>query len=226
MSVFGRYADWYDLFYADKDYRAEAVFVDRTLRAHGAVGGGLLEIGCGTGAHARWLATRGWRICGIDASEGMLARARRRFAEASVEHPRAAEFLLGDARSFELGRRFDAAVSLFHVMSYQAEPSELARAMMAVRRHLHSGGLFLFDFWYGPAVLAQMPETRLRTVENDRYCVVRKATPTLHEERQVVDVRYDFEVTDKANDSREVLDEIHREGQLLCATIWRSSTVE
>lgn len=210
MSVFGQYADWYDLFYGDKDYRAEAVFVDRTLRAHGAVGGSLLEIGCGTGAHAQWLVTLGWRVCGIDCSEDMLAQACRRFSRLPAAQSEAGEFRQGDARDFDLGRRFDAAVSLFHVMSYQAEPGALDAALRAARRHLHTGGLLMFDFWFGPAVLAQKPEARSRTVEDRHYRVVRQATPTLHEDRDWVDVAYRFNVRDKRDGSRRELDELHR----------------
>lgn len=219
MSVFGRYADWYDLFYADKDYRAEAAFVDRTLRTHGAAGGSLLEIGCGTGAHARWLVALGWQLCGIDRSEDMLAQARQRFARLPAEQSRQVEFRRGDARDFELVRRFDAAVSLFHVMSYQAEAGEIEAALRAARRHLRDGGLFLFDFWFGPAVLAQRPEARLRTVENDRYRVVRKATPALDDDRRIVDVRYDFDVLDKRDGKHAALDELHRMRYLFAGEI-------
>lgn len=206
MSVFGRYADWYDLFYADKDYRAEAAYVDGVLRRHGAAEGSLLEIGCGTGAHAQWLVSDGWQVCGIDRSEDMLAQARARFDDASS----VIELHRGDARNFDLGRDFDAVVSLFHVMSYQAETGDIESALRSVRRHLRPNGLFLFDFWFGPAVLAQRPESRTRTVENTRYRVVRIATPTLHDTQRIVDVRYDFEITDKYHGDQSELDELHR----------------
>lgn len=210
MSVFGRYADWYDLFYADKDYLAESAFVDRVLRKHGANGGSLLEIGCGTGAHAESMVTHGWRVCGIDHSDQMLARARARFDLPGIGNVHQAEFHHGDARSFDLGRQFDAAVSLFHVMSYQAEPGDLEAALKATRRHLRPGGLFLFDFWYGPAVLAQRPELRSRQVENQRHQVVRTATPTLNEDQQWVDVRYSFGIVDKMDGCHAELEELHR----------------
>lgn len=206
MSVFGRYADWYDLFYADKDYRAEAAYVDGVLRQHGAAGGSLLEIGCGTGAHAQWLASDGWQVCGIDRSEEMLTQARARFDAASS----GIELHQGDARNFDLGLHFDTVVSLFHVMSYQAEAGDIESALRSVRRHLRPNGLFLFDFWFGPAVLAQKPESRTRTVENKRYRVVRTATPTLHDAQRIVDVRYDFDITDKCRGDQSELEELHR----------------
>jgi len=210
MSVFGDYAEWYDLFYADKDYGAEATFVDHALREHGAKGGSLLEIGCGTGAHAIHLASSGWRVCGIDSSAGMLARARQRLDATGDEALAQVELHHADARSFDLGRRFDAVVSLFHVMSYQANPGDLELALRAARQHLDPGGLFLFDFWFGPAVLAQKPEARVRTVESERYKVVRKATPDLNEQRRTVDVHYHFDVEDLKVGDRQELNELHR----------------
>ena len=210
MSVFGQYAEWYDLFYADKDYGAEAAFVDQVLREHGATGGTLLEIGCGTGAHAVPLAAKGWRVCGIDSSEDMLALARQRFERSGDESLAAIELHQADARSFDLGRRFDSAVSLFHVMSYQANPGDLDAALRAARRHLRPGGLFLFDFWFGPAVLAQKPEPRVRTVASERYRVVRRATPQHHEGDRTVDVNYHFDVVDLKLGERHEVDELHR----------------
>ena len=204
MSVFADYADWYDLFYAGKDYGAESRYVDGLLRAHGVAGGSLLEIGCGTGAHAAFLANLGWQIAGIDRSEGMLARARQRFTG------RAAEFFAGDARDFSLGRRFDAVVSLFHVMSYQATPGDFERALRAARRHLRPDGVFVFDFWHAPGVLAERPAVRVREVANDHHTVHRVATPDMREEEHRVDVRYDFAVTDRHNGKRQELSETHR----------------
>lgn len=221
MSVFGRYADWYDLFYADKDYHAEAQYVGRLLRGHGVRGRRLLEVGCGTGVHAHWLVADGWQVCGIDRSTDMLERARIRLAGRQG----LTEFHVGDARTFDLNRQFDAAISLFHVMSYQADPNDITAALQAVRRHLTAGGVFLFDFWFGPAVLVQRPEPRTRTVEDARYRVVRKATPNLKTAQQVVDVRYDFDVSDKFDDRTCTYDELHRMRYLFADEIMELASV-
>ncbi len=210
MSVFGEYADWYDLFYADKDYRAEARFVDGLIRERGIVGDELLEIGCGTGAHAVAFVEQGWRVTGVDLSEEMLERARQRFDILGAGSREKAAFHQGDARNFELGQRFDVVVSLFHVISYQAGQDDVRLALETVRRHLRPGGIFVFDFWYGPAVLTQLPEPRLRRVENDRIVVRRFVTPILCENENVVEVNYDFVTTDKPGTTVQELHETHR----------------
>jgi hypothetical protein len=47
MSVFGaQYASYYDLFYADKDYPAEVVFVQDVIHRYNPRANLLLEFGC------------------------------------------------------------------------------------------------------------------------------------------------------------------------------------
>ncbi len=47
--------------------------------------GTALEIGCGLGADAVWLASRGWRVTALDVSQVALDRAAQRSSEAGVE---------------------------------------------------------------------------------------------------------------------------------------------
>lgn len=50
----------------------------------------LLDLGCGTGEHARFFASLGFRVLGVDASESMLRKARE------AENPDSVSFVLGD----------------------------------------------------------------------------------------------------------------------------------
>ena len=65
----------------------------------------VLEPGCGSGRMLAELAARGLEVVGLDSSEAMVALARARL------HGTEARVLLGDMTSFDLGRRFDGAVS-------------------------------------------------------------------------------------------------------------------
>ena len=60
--------------------------------------GRALDVGCGSGADAVYLATRGWAVTGVDFVEAALARARRRAAEQGVE----VQWVSGDVA--QLGR--------------------------------------------------------------------------------------------------------------------------
>jgi SAM-dependent methyltransferase len=71
-------------------------------------GASVLDIGCGTGRHAVELAKAGYQVTGVDISGGMLREARAAAERAGVE----LELVQDDATSFDLGRRFDAALCL------------------------------------------------------------------------------------------------------------------
>jgi SAM-dependent methyltransferase len=95
-------------------------------------------------------------------------------------------------------------------MSYQSSDEDLRAAFATAAAHLRPGGLFLFDFWYGPAVLAQRPELRVKRLEDERIRVTRIAEPELSEAQRAVDVRYDVFIEDKAAGRISEVRETHR----------------
>jgi len=212
VAVFGAYSRYYDLFYGDKPYAEEVRFVDGLLRRHGLGDAEILEIGCGTGRHALELARAGHRVHGIDLSETMLERAHALVASAECTPDLPAvwpTFELGDARAFRAGRTFDAVISLFHVMSYQVTNDDLMAAFRTAAAHLQPGGLFVFDCWYGPAVLMERPERRDKTLEGDGIRVRRIAVPVMRPNDDVCEVHYDITVTSVADGVESALTECH-----------------
>ena len=193
MSNFDKYSAYYDLLYADKDYAAEADYVARALGSARSV----LELGSGTGRHGRLLAQHGFDVLGVELSAEMAAEAQARGrAAAGGSGSFACE--VGDLRSFRAARTFDAVISLFHVISYQTGNDDLAAAFATAAEHLGPGGLFLFDVWHGPAVLAQHPERRTKEAADAARRVRRTATPTLDTNASTVRVDYDVTCVDLA----------------------------
>jgi SAM-dependent methyltransferase len=182
------YADLYDAVYGDKPYGAECELIERLLLAHGEHGGRrLLDLGCGTGGHAIPLARRGWQVTGVDRAPEMLARAGAKLAERPEVR---LELIEGDVRTVDLGREFDAALMMFAVLGYQTGNRDVAAALSVVRRHLRTGGLFVFDVWYGPAVLAQRPTARFRVVPVADGRVLRQADGELDVPRHLCTVHF------------------------------------
>ena len=134
MSIFGKqYAAYYDLFYKDKDYAAEADYIDRRIRAHAPSARSVLELGCGTGRHAQLLAKKGYLVDGVEQSKEMLALAHQ------PQQPAGLQFFQGDIRTFQRDRTYDAVIAMFHVMSYMASNADLIRTMENASRHLREG---------------------------------------------------------------------------------------
>jgi len=98
--------------------------------------GRALDVGCGEGADAIWLAQRGWTVTAIDISEVAIGRARKTSHRAGAS----VEWICGDALQTPLRTRSFDLVS----MQYPALPKAAGEA--AVRRLLdtvHRGGLLL-----------------------------------------------------------------------------------
>ena len=99
-------------------------------------------------------------------------------------------FRQGDIRTLDLNRTFDAVIMMFAVLSYQTSNQDLAVALATVRRHLTPGGLFVADFWYGPAVLAQRPGDRVGEWSDGGERVIRLVRSQLDALRHRVQVQY------------------------------------
>lgn len=209
MSTFDVYAAYYDLFYEDKLYEDEAAFVARLIHEHAPRAGTILELGCGTGRHALALARQGFGLTGIDLSPGMIDRAKARLRDARLPPGSRVSFGVGDARTARFDQTFDAVASLFHVMSYQVTNDDLAGTIRTATSHLTAGGVFLFDCWYGPAVLTSRPEVRVKRGENSELRVFRVAEPLMHPDRNVVDVQHTVWIEQKATGAITRLNEVH-----------------
>jgi len=210
-AVFADYARYYDLLYRDKDYAAEAEYVTSLIRKFHPSARSILELGSGTGIHASLLAEKGYEVTGIDLSLDMVNIARSN-VEATLQ-PSTLNlqpiFLEGDIRDIRLKKRFDAVIALFHVISYQTTNEDVTAAFETARQHLNSGGIFIFDVWYGPAVLTVRPSVRIKRVADDQTEVTRLAEPVLYPNENQVDVHYHVFVRDLATQAVVELKETH-----------------
>lgn len=201
--VFCDYARYYDLLYKEKDYAGEAAYIHALIQKFKPGAKTILDLGCGTGKHDLCLSNLGYGVTGVDLSETMLAQARKRTVKNKPE------FLHGDIRSADLGRKFDIIISLFHAISYQTTDNDALAAFRTANRHLKGGGLFLFDFWHGEGVLNDLPSARVKHLEDDVVRIVRTAEPVLYNERNMVSVNYRIMATDKKSGRLSELRETH-----------------
>jgi SAM-dependent methyltransferase len=142
-------------------------------------------------------------IAGIDISSDMLNEAKKYLGQ---EY----DLICCKASEFQFNKQFDAIISLFHVMSYQIDTSELEAVFQNVSKHLTPGGLFLFDFWYGPAVLSDPPVVRIRRLEDEEIKITRIAEPTMHYNENIAEIHYQLFIESKKNGCLEKLTEIHK----------------
>ncbi len=118
-------------------------------------GASVLDVGCGTGRHARALASRGYEVVGVDISPKMIDVARHLGQESG------ATFVVGDARSFDLGRTFEAAICLCEGGVGLLDSGEVAEVhdgsiLASIARHLVPNAPFLMTMLNGYAPLRKL----------------------------------------------------------------------
>src|SRR5215510_7812994 len=144
--MFNAFAEYYDLIYsAFKDYETEVAQVASLLRRVNPAGRTVLDVGCGTGEHARRLAAEGFAVDGIDIEPTFVKLA-------SSKHP-AGTFVVADMSDFHLPRRYDALLCLFSSIGYLCTLERVTRALVCFREHLAPGGVALVEPWFPPGVL-------------------------------------------------------------------------
>jgi SAM-dependent methyltransferase len=196
MNVFENYAFYYDLLYKDKNYESEANYIDDLIKKYSIKANSILELGCGTGKHAILLVQKGYEIVGVDISQNMVDQAQKIILK-NKSLGRKVSFSCADIRSLNLNKKFDAVISLFHVVSYQTTNQDLQKTFSVAKNHLNENGIFIFDCWYGPAVLTQKPETRIKRLENEKVQITRLAEPKIYANENCVDVNYQIYLHDK-----------------------------
>lgn len=199
-AVFDAYSHYYDLLYSDKDYVAEVEYLCDLLKRYNNSGHELLEFGSGTGKHGCLFAERGYCVTGIEQSPEMVSQAL--IADGF-------SCQVGDICTVHLGRTFDVVLSLFHVVSYQVSNEALRALFARASEHLESGGLFVFDVWYSPAVYAQRPEVRVKRMANDKVAITRIAEPTIVPNENRVDVHYTVFAHDVVTGESQTFTETH-----------------
>lgn len=161
MTTFGKYARFYDDLYQDKDYKKECDFIEKVLKKFSSREiRTILDLGCGTASHDILLAKRGYDITGIDVSSEMLKIAKQKIKREGLK----ISLHKGNIQTARLGKKFDAVISMFNVMGYQITNKAFEKALVTARAHLKKGGLFVFDVWFGPAVLNDKSKSKTKVV--------------------------------------------------------------
>ena len=133
-------------------------------------GESVLEVGCGTGRILLPVARSGRLIHGLDASPQMLERCRAQVDDEPDAVRRRITLHQGDARAFDVGRRFDLVIAPFRVVQHLTTVDDQLAFLDSVARHLVPGGRLTFDV-FNPNFLAlasadgvereDTPETKL-----------------------------------------------------------------
>lgn len=149
------FAEWFDspyyhILYKSRDEQEARKTLDHLLQALDLPAEGtLLDLACGKGRHARYLAEKGFRVTGLDISESSIAQARE------FEHD-GLEFYQHDMRKPFRNNYFDGVMNMFTSFGYFKTEHEHLLAMQNISRNLRPGGQFLLDYFNSTLVESQL----------------------------------------------------------------------
>jgi SAM-dependent methyltransferase len=190
--IFADYAEYYDLLYADKPYRAEAEYIARLIARFSSCAARperILDLACGTGRHCLELAALGYVVEGSDASAGMIRRA----ALAAAEQRSEVRFYNHSFQeSQRIGKSYDVVVSLFSSIGYLTTHSELMTSLQNINSLLAPQGLFIFDFWNGNAVIKDYSPIKVLQKRTGDHKLIRISRTGLDIEQQLAKIDFQF----------------------------------
>jgi SAM-dependent methyltransferase len=135
----------------------------------------VLDLGSGPGDHARFLATRGFEVVGVDSSESMIEMAT------SEPVPESVHFVLGDftALGSIVEGTFGGAICLGNVLPHLTEEETLRALASGLGEKLEPGGRVLF----------QLLNYRRITLRGERALPVNVRPDPEEESRELVHLR-------------------------------------
>lgn len=134
------------------DYtRSTALTYINEAQARDWAGRRIIDLGCGTGISSWLLASRGFRVTGVDSSEAMLHEARTRDPAADADLPEAQEspdFVHSDMRALDYpAGTVDMVLALDGVFNALSSPRVLQQMFSQVASWLDPERFFIFDMW-------------------------------------------------------------------------------
>ena len=182
VSAFNSIAEYYELL-SDSATRLEREGPLLVQWIESAPGSRVVDLACGTGLHAAFLAERGAEVSAFDLSEDMLAHARARRPHANVTYG------VGDMRDLR-GGPWDLALCLGNSLSLVGSRRDVATVLRSVHAALAPGGVFAVQLLNYASASAQQPRHRVekRTKEGTELVAVKSLVP--HGDRTLLSITF------------------------------------
>lgn len=136
-------APYYDKLYNFKDYEAEAkalvTAVSNLVPDKPAIK--LLDVGCGTAEHHRFLPDS-FQVEGFDIAPEFVNIAAKK-------NPNGAYFV-ADMHEFATGREYDVITCMFSSIAYMQTLERVEHALNTMANHLAPGGVLIVEPWFTP----------------------------------------------------------------------------
>ena len=174
-------AEYYDLIYHWKDYKAEANTIKGLIKKYKVSDGKyLLDVGCGTGMHIKYFKDA-FSCTGIDINKEMVQVAKSKVSDVI--------FKQGDMIDFSLKTSFDVILCLFSSIGYVKTYSNLERTIKNFSNHLKKGGVLIVEPWFTKSTF-WVGEPGMTTYDGKDVKIARLNTTKVEADLSIMEMHY------------------------------------
>lgn len=158
---------WYHLLYQHRDYKEAELFIDNICQYLALPEQcRVLDLACGKGRHAIYLAQKGYEVTGLDLSA-------RNIAEARLSANETLEFAEHDMRQVYKKNHFDVVFNMFTSFGYFDDKQDDWQVLKAIHAGLKPQGLFVFDYLNNHYVSETHIPSEEQTINDIRFQIAR-----------------------------------------------------
>ena len=187
-------ADFYDLFYKNKNYKNETDYVLKKLSNKI----NLLDVGCGTGKHSFLFSKYKINVTGVEFSKKMINK--------KLEN-KYLKFINDDFLKFKPKQKFHNIVALFHVVNYMNSEYKIRKFFNQASNFLENKGRLIFDSWNVIDSNNQNQPTE-KHIKTKNYDIFRFSKTKIY--KDYIEVIFDFLVINHDAKNYHVFTEKHK----------------
>jgi SAM-dependent methyltransferase len=164
----------------------------------------VLELGCGTGGHAKYLLKKSeLRYLGIDKNLEFIKAAKKK-----VNQKREINFIVGDINYLPIKYiKFDLIILMFHVVNF-LEIGQLKKLFTNLSKMLSENGAIVFDSWNSSSPTVDKVTEKILKIENKKLTLLRKSR-ILRISDSKTQVFHTFDILDHEHNTKSRYEESH-----------------
>src|SRR6476660_5164228 len=165
-------SSFYHQLYANRDEKEASAFIDELVNElQPAAHSRMLDLGCGSGRHSKYLASKGFDVTGIDLAASSVRQAKRSEREKL-------RFYRHDMR-IPFGRNaFDIVFNFFTSFGYFDDPSEDLKVVNNIYSTMKPGGALVMDYINLVAAEKKLKVSEEKEIDGIIYHITRWTTET------------------------------------------------
>jgi cyclopropane fatty-acyl-phospholipid synthase-like methyltransferase len=161
---------YYHILYQHRDDREAEVFIDHLfakldIKSQDSI----LDLACGAGRHAIYMASKGNQVTGIDLAPNSIKEAQLKSENRDLSER--LQFSVEDMRSFELTKKFDYIFNLFTSFGYFEKKAENEKVLICSKNHLNKNGILVIDYLNSQLVRANGEESYTKSISGIDFTI-------------------------------------------------------